>query len=366
MSEKISLGQVNRFLLCGVLICAILYFARQVLIPLCFSIFFAMLFTPLSNRMESTGMKRVFSSLVSVLLIIIATAAVVLLIYIESQKLAEKSAQIRQRAEQMVGRVQDYVSKTLNVTVQKQEEMINNQVKGSMSSSGKMIKNFVAGIVGIIGLYVLVLIFTFLFLLQRDKYEAFFLRVFGDESRPDETRKVIAHVSTVAQSYLTGRVMSILIFTALFGTGFLIIGLDGAFLLAFIAGLLTIVPYIGSIVGGLFPFAVAVATHDMGTAIGALTVILIVQGIDNYFIEPYIIGGEVSVSGFFTILILFIGGLLWGVAGMVLFLPMLGVTKIIFDAVPKLKPYGYLIGDQVQQKPSKWLVEKIKKIFGKK
>jgi hypothetical protein len=53
------------------------------------------------------------------------------------------------------------------------------------------------------------------------------------------------------------------------------------------------------------------------------------------------------------------------VAGMVLFLPMLGVVKIIFDAVPHLKPYAYLIGDQEQSTPWKKLLEKIKKLFNK-
>lgn len=73
-----------------------------------------------------------------------------------------------------------------------------------------------------------------------------------------------------------------------------------------------------------------------------------------------------NISGFFTILILLIGGLLWGVAGMILFLPMLAVAKIIFDAIPGLNAYGYLIGDQKEKKASEKLKEKFKKIFGKK
>ncbi|MCZ8284421.1 MAG: AI-2E family transporter, partial [Bacteroidia bacterium] len=83
-------------------------------------------------------------------------------------------------------------------------------------------------------------------------------------------------------------------------------------------------------------------------------------------IEPYVIGGEVNISGFFTILILLVGGLIWGIAGVVLFLPLLGVAKIIFDAIPELQPYGYLIGDQAQEKQSTRLLKKLKGLFGKK
>jgi predicted PurR-regulated permease PerM len=74
-------------------------------------------------------------------------------------------------------------------------------------------------------------------------------------------------------------------------------------------------------------------------------VMIIIQAIDNYFIEPYIIGGEVNLSALATILALIAGGLIWGIAGMILFIPMLGIAKIIFDNVDKLKPIGFLIGD---------------------
>ena len=77
-------------------------------------------------------------------------------------------------------------------------------------------------------------------------------------------------------------------------------------------------------------------------------------------------GGQVSISAFFTLLILFVGGTLWGVAGMVLFLPLLGVAKIICDSIPELKPYGFLIGDQREGKPSGALLGKIKSLFSKK
>jgi len=211
--------------------------------------------------------------------------------------------------------------------------------------------------------FVLVIIFMFLFLFQRDKYESFFLKL-SAASATETSKEMIHNISKVSAQYLRGRVLSILIFTVCFTAGFLIVGLKSAFLLAFIAALLTIVPYIGSIIGGLFPFAVALVTGDSGVAVGALAVVLIVQGIDNYFVEPYIIGGQVSISAFFTILILFVGGLLWGVAGMILFIPLLGIFKIICDYIPELNPYGYLIGDQKENTGENKLVKWFKKKVG--
>lgn len=365
MVSDISLKQLNRFLFFGVLVTAILYFAKQVLIPITFSAFFAMLFTPLSNKMENHKIPRVLSAVISLLILVSCVFVIGLLVYMQGKKIAEDFPKIEQKTEQFIKQSQAYISDKLNVPQEKQDSLINKQIKSMSSSAGKTAKQFISGIGGSLASAILVLIFTFLFLLQRDKYEAFFIQLCKN-TPPDEAKKMIQGISKVSQSYLTGRALSILIFTALFTTGFLIIGLKNAFLLAFIAAVLTIIPYIGSIIGGLFPFAVALVTEDStSVAVGALAVIVIIQGIDNYFIEPYVIGGEVNISGFFTILILFIGGLLWGIAGVVLFLPMLGVAKIICDSIPELHIYGYLIGDQQQEKQSTRLWKKIKGIFKK-
>lgn len=366
MVEKISLKQVNTFLLFGVLTVVILYFAKQVLVPVTFAIFFAMLFTKMSNKMESKGIKRVFSALISVLIIIVVSFGIITLVVIQAKKLGKDLPQIEEKAGKFKAKVESYISYKLNIPKEKQEELISKKIKTTLESSGEGLKHFFAGIIGVGGSAVMTLIFTFLFLYQRDKYESFFIRL-CDKTQPEEAKKMIQKISTVSQSYLTGRALSILIFTVLFTSGFMIIGLKNAFLLAFVAALLTIVPYVGSIIGGLFPFAVALITEDdLNVAFGALAVIGIIQIVDNYFIEPYIIGGEVSISGFFTIFILLVGGVIWGVAGMILFLPMLGVAKIIFDSVPELNAYGYLVGDQKEEKTSGRMIEKIKSFFKKK
>ena len=367
MVGKISLQHVNRILFCGVLICATLYFARQVLIPLLFAMFFAMLFTPLCDRMERGRIKRGLAAFISVLIIVLVILGIGTMVYLQSRKMSEKWPQIEQRSAEFLKQAQSYVTEKLNVSHEKQEEMINKRIKKMSESSGQTIKRFVSSLASTLGMFVIILIFTFLFLLQRDKYKAFFIQISGGETKPDEARKLIENISTVSQGYLTGRLISISIFFVLFTIGFTIVGLENAFLLALVAALLTIIPYIGSIIGGLFPVAFALVTSDStGTAIATFFVVLLININDNYVIEPNLIGGQVSISAFWTIFILLVGGSIWGVAGMVLFLPMLAVTKIIFDAIPELKPFGYLIGDQREEKPATQFLKKLKGLFGKK
>ncbi len=365
MASNISLKVFNRILLCAILICVILYYARAVLIPLTFSVFFAMLFAPMANKMEKHGINRPITSLIAIMVIAITAAGIGLLVFLQSRSLVEDLPQVEEKLTDLANDAQAFISHRFNIPAREQKEMITKQLQAGNGSFTKIAAGLVGGIGSLLASVVLVLIFTFLLLYQREKYETFFVKLCRNTPE-HESRKLFSEISRVSQQYLTGRALSIGIFTLLFTVGFLIVGLKNAFLLAFIAALLTIVPYVGSIVGGLFPFVVALATEDsFQVALGALAVVLIIQGIDNYFIEPYIIGGEINISAFFTILILFVGGLLWQVAGMILFLPMLGVTRIIFDHVPGLRIYAYLVGDQKEGKPTDRLKTALKKLIRK-
>ena len=80
-----------------------------------------------------------------------------------------------------------------------------------------------------------------------------------------------------------------------------------------------------------------------------LGVVFLVQFIDNNFITPKVVAGYIRINALATIMVIIIGGALWGIAGMVLLLPLLGILKIIFDEIPSLRPFGYLIGEDKKE-----------------
>jgi predicted PurR-regulated permease PerM len=90
-----------------------------------------------------------------------------------------------------------------------------------------------------------------------------------------------------------------------------------------------------------------------------------VQFLQTYILEPLVVGAEVNINPLSTILVIVIGETLWGIGGMVLAIPLLGITKIICDHVESLKPYGYLIGEEKKANGG-GIKEKISKLFRKK
>lgn len=73
---------------------------------------------------------------------------------------------------------------------------------------------------------------------------------------------------------------------------------------------------------------------------------VIVQFVQTYILEPLVVGSEVNINPLFTIMVIVVGELVWGVPGMVVAIPTLAVFKIICDHIEPLKPYGFLIGSE--------------------
>src|SRR5690606_12314887 len=129
--------------------------------------------------------------------------------------------------------------------------------------------------------------------------------------------------------------------------GFLILGLKYAILLGFAIGFLNVIPYIGVLIGSLLPMIIALLTKDSAMyVVGALGVCLITQFLENNFITPYIVGSSVSLNPLASLVALLAAGMLWGVVGMILAIPITGMIKIVCDSIPSMRPWGYVLGEE--------------------
>jgi predicted PurR-regulated permease PerM len=126
------------------------------------------------------------------------------------------------------------------------------------------------------------------------------------------------------------------------------LGVKYALLLGFLGAIINVLPFIGGIVAVLLPVLIATVTKDgFQTQMGIIIAYVIIQFIDNHFLIPYIVSSKVKINALISIIIVLLGGALWGISGMFLSIPFIGILKIIFDRVPELKPWGRLLGDEI-------------------
>lgn len=342
---KEILLRVNQNLLFLVLIVIVLYFGKPILVPLMLGALLAMLMAPVCQTLDNAGLRRSLSTTICIIILIVVLAGLMAIIVAQINSFMENIHLIERKAKELLWQVETFIEQHLNIDRKDQETIAKEQVQngnGNAGVAGVIISSFTSTLATM----VLMLVYTFLFIYNKEKFETFFVRLYHEEDT-DKVRNIVQKISGVGQRYLTGRAISVTILAILYSIALLLIGIKSAILLAGIAAMLTIVPYVGSTLGGLFPFIMALITNNsIHPALMVAGSIILIQTIDNYFIEPNVVGGEVNLSAFASILSIIIGGLIWGIAGMILFLPMTGILKIIFDHVESLKPLGYVIGDE--------------------
>jgi predicted PurR-regulated permease PerM len=355
-----GLARINKILLFAILISIVLYFGRGFFVLISFAGLLAMLMTPVSNKLENHGISRVFSSVLCVLIIVALFSAVIILLSAQIGNIGKELPLILLRYEELKLDIQSWINDSLGVTT----EQLRVHASDVFRNAGSFLTGMVKGSFTFIGSLFLILVFIFLFLMQRNKYENFVVMLYKEDKR-NEAKEMIDRISNVAQQYLTGRLIAALIMGILFLIGFSLIGLKNAVVLSVIVAIMTIIPYVGALIGGLVPFFISIIDGPFNQSIWVIIIILLVNVLDHYFIEPYVVGGSVNISPFFPIFVLILGGIIWGIAGIILFLPLSGILKIIFENVEGLQPYASLIGDQRNSSEPKNIWSKLKRMFSK-
>ena len=233
-------------------------------------------------------------------------------------------------------------SRTLNrdfgISVIEQNKMLGELMKSISTYLGDILLSTTNAI----STLVQIPIYIFLFLVYRTKFRDFFLSLIASDNLVWKK-----DVERVIQGYISGLFLVTLIITTLNSIGLLIVGIDHAIFFGILSGILTIIPYIGIIIGALFPIIMALITKDsIWYTIGVLIVFSIVQFLEGNFITPRITGSKVSINALAAIIALLIGGKILGITGMILAVPAIGLLKILLSRSSHLKHFVILLEDK--------------------
>jgi predicted PurR-regulated permease PerM len=330
-----------------------LYIASSLLVPLALGILLTFLLLPVSNWLETLRFPRFLAILTSLFLMAVILTGLIFFLSNQFLSFTEELPFLRERLGQKFNSLQQFIEDNFQVSNERQVEWLRDQVEALLSSSGQIFGDIFSATGNFLAAATLIPIYIFFFSYYRYRIIGF-VRQLTPVAKHDEILSMLHRTSQVSQKYMVGLIIDISILSVLNSIGFLILGIKHAILLGVVAGILNIIPYVGVLIGSLFPIAMALITKDsIWYAVGALGVCAFVQFLDNNFITPNVVGSAVSINPPATMIALLVGGMIWGVAGMMLFIPYLGMLKVIFDHLEPLRPIGYLIGDdkKVKKKP---------------
>jgi len=346
MAQPYSLQRTVHILLFLFLIVAGLYYAKPFLVPFCFGVLLAMLFLPLSIWFERKGIPKFLAILLCILLFLGVVVGIIWLISWQIADLVSQADNLQGRIKQMITQIEESIRDLLGISPREQEKFIQKQVESSgnmISRIGFSLRSFVVG-------FLLTLVYIFLFLYYRDRIKNFILKLVPAQQKKN-TEVILQDTEKVSQKYLMGLGLMILCLWIMYGIAFSIVGVKYAILLAVLCGILEIVPYIGNFTGNMLAILmVIIQGGGLGMVIGVLITYAVIQFLQSNFLETLVVGKEVNVNPLFVILGLVVGQLIWGIPGMVLAIPLLGIVKIFCDHIEPLKPYGYIIGSEKKKR----------------
>jgi len=151
----------------------------------------------------------------------------------------------------------------------------------------------------------------------------------------ERTLYLLHEVDQTARRYFQGLLKLTVIDTLLLGGGLWAIGISSPLVLGLIAAVLAWIPFIGSVLGCMMVVLVAAtdAPTDPLVAYGAIGVFVLVRLLDDFIFMPLTLGRSLRMHPLITVLMIFIGGAVAGVAGLMLVLPLLGIAMAIGETL---------------------------------
>lgn len=232
--------------------------------------------------------------------------------------------------------------------------MVNEAMTGSRAYLGQTINT----VFGILSFFVLIPLYVFLLLFYKPLILNFLYEIF-EEKNSEHVAAILQETKSAVQSYIVGLLVETLIVAVMNAGALLLLGVPYAILLGVIGAILNLIPYVGGLVAILLPVLMSIVTKDgFTTPLLIVAAYTVIQFLDNNIIVPRVVSSKVSVNALISILVVLLGGSLWGLSGMFLSIPFIAVLKIIFDRIDGLKPWGRLLGAKMPLHPSPLVVNK--------
>ncbi|MBW2961695.1 AI-2E family transporter [Mesonia aestuariivivens] len=320
--------------------------ARAFLAPLVIATVLSLLIYPLCKKIEKK-LSRSVSCLLSVFILFILSLGIVFLVSYQIHGFVEEWPSIKENMAPKVENLKNFLVQNTPISSEDVKGQNFDKISSKIKEPGSKALGFISGTTSFLTNYFLVFIYIFFILCYRKRFFNFLIKLFSKE-HTHEVEKTSGELTDVVSQYLIGKLLLMGALAVSYSIGLGISGVENFILISLIAALLTLIPYIGNMIGfGLaFSFGYLVS-GEIGVLIGVIITFVVSQFLESYVLQPYVIGERVNLHPFLVILMVIFWGSIWGISGMILAVPLTAILTTIMLHIPKLK----IIGELFQNEP---------------
>lgn len=219
-----------------------------------------------------------------------------------------------------------------------------------------IISELVNSITGLLSNSIMVLLYLIFILMEESTFLKKMKVIYSDQSKFDNINEVLLKIDKSVGKYISIKTFLSVLTGALSYIILLLIGIESALFFAFLIFILNFIPSIGSLIGTLFPALMALLQFGEESFTPFILVLILVgsaQVIIGNFLEPKLMGNSLNISSLVVILSLTIWGAIWGIAGMVLSVPITVIIIIICSNFKSTRNIAILLSEKGDLHPSK-------------
>lgn len=326
-----------------VLICVLLYFGRTLLIPLSIALLISCLLYPSCSWMEKKGINKSVAIGIAIFGLCLLFAGVAYLLFLQFARFSNEWLQLRIKLSEAFKQLGLYMASHFGISKEQQDAWLKNIADSSGSELIPFLRLTLYSFSVMFVLLILIPIISALILYYRRQLVKALHNLFP-VSEKDKISEILRATVHTYFSFIKGMLLVYLIVGILNSIGLAIIGIPNPILFGFIASILTFIPYVGILIASLLPIAISWITfNSIWYPLGVILVFTIVQYLEANVIFPFAVSNRLNINTLATIVAILVGGILWGGIGMILFIPFLGIIKLIADKTAGLKTLSILL-----------------------
>jgi len=317
----------------ALVLCLLLLWLGNVVMPFILGGAIAYIFDPVADKLEERGLSRVLSVC---LITFSAVLIFILLMILVIPTLVTQATALIEAAPSAPGRVRDFLATNFpaildeNSPVYAQLVQIGDAIKAKGGDLVNGLLTSAAGLLNVVVLLVVVPVVAFYLLLDWDNMVARLDDLLPREHAPT-IRALAREIDRTMASFIRGQGTVCLIMGVYYAAGLMIVGLNFGLVIGAFAGLITFIPYVGALLGGVLAIGFAIFQFWGAWAmLGAVVVIFVIgQFVEGNIITPRLVGESVGLHPVWLLLALSVFGALFGFVGMLVAVPVAAMIGVL-------------------------------------
>lgn len=324
----------------------LLYVLRSVLMPFVAGILLAYLLDPMVDRLERFKLSRLGATLVVCFLVVLIVLPALglflgmlenqlsLLLQATPKYLGIIMEKIRPMLQNLTEKIPDLKGGNI-------EEMVRDNIGNGLKIVGRVLNALLTNGFALINLISLILItpvVTFYMLRDWDVFVKKFEGLLPKKSKKG-IMETFSEINVIIAGFIRGQLSVCLILGLFYSIGLKLVGLELGLLVGFIAGIISFIPYVGSITGFVLGCVLAFAQYgDTEHVMYVIGVFLVGQFLEGNFLTPKLVGESVGLHPVWVMFALLAGGVLLGFLGLMLAVPMAAIIGVLVrNAIKRYK-----------------------------